>query len=383
MPSVARPLSLIRDAVQSNDVWIRGPWWDGFWILSGVPFGAALTGLSFWLPANVMILWIVLLTQTGHLLSPMTLAWSHDGFRALMLRRPVKFIAVPIAILAGSTAVGMVGSWTLPGIRFDPNNIAIAAGPTTWAQFRNPFMAMVALYAVWNAYHFGKQAFGVMSIYRLKCGGYDRAHRKIDKLYSCGVIWAAMAMPFIPRIAEGAHNLTGWPAHPHPFLDRVEPVYLAVALVLISGMLWREWRTGRSLPRTLFILTNGLGLILIFHAGLWGFAIIAINHWLVAIGLASHVRANHHGASPWPFALGLMVAGAVLFSLLFVNLGVIGHGFTTAALQFSIVIVGLRLGLGFVHFLYDRWAYKFGDPQVRATIGEDDWNREKASALLG
>src|SRR5271165_1132388 len=168
MPSVARPLSLIRDAVQSNDVWIRGPWWDGFWILSGVPFGAALTGLSFWLPANVMILWIVLLTQTGHLLSPMALAWSHDGFRANMLRRPVKFVALPIAVLACSTVAGLVGSWTLPVLRFDPINFAIAAGPTTWVQFRNPFMSLVALYAAWNTYHFGKQAFGVMSIYRRK-----------------------------------------------------------------------------------------------------------------------------------------------------------------------------------------------------------------------
>jgi hypothetical protein len=31
----------------------------------------------------------------------------------------------------------------------------------------------------------------------------------------------------------------------------------------------------------------------------------------------------------------------------------------------------LRIGLGFVHFLYDRWVYKLSDPQVRAIIGRD------------
>jgi len=447
-------------------VWIRGPWWDGFWILSGVPLGATLTAIEFWfgVPGYVMILWIVLLTQTGHLLSPMALAWSHDGFRANMLRRPVKFVALPIAVLACSTVAGLVGSWTLPVLRFDPINFAIAAGPTTWVQFRNPFMSLVALYAAWNTYHFGKQAFGVMSIYRRKndlllsksSGHYSSAfghkdardrtfgsdiyandakqtcctskvrhftQRRIDLFYCCSVVWLAMAMPFIPRIAEEVHYLTGSPAQPHPFLDYVRPVYLGIALCLILLMILNESKgasersdrpfegssshirsilacfgkiqpppssdqdirrlpgvvgtrsrrlVDRITPRALFILTDGLGLILIFHAGLWGFAIIGMNHWMVAIGLASHVHANQRGSSSAaPFVLGLMVAGAVLFSLLFVNLAALGHGFSGAALQFSTVIVGLRLGLGFVHFLYDRWLYKFSDPEARATIGGD------------
>jgi hypothetical protein len=352
--------------------WIRNPWWDGFWILSGVPFGAALTALLAGLPASTMILWIVLLTQTGHLLSPMALAWSHDGFRAIMLRRRIRFILAPLTILVGSALVGLIGSRSLPGLRFDPLHFAIAAGPTTLVEFKNPFMAMVALYAVWNAYHFGKQAFGVMSIYRHKRGGYDDVQRRIDKLFCCSVIWAAMLMPFIPRIVHGMHDLIGWPAGPHPFLDDVSGAYLAAALLLITGMLGREWRTGRSLPRALFILTDGLGLILIFHIGLWGFAIVGMNHWLVAIGLASHVHANREGVSPWPFALGLCLAGLLLFSALFVDpMKLLSGGISTAMLSFSAAAVGFRLGLGFVHFLYDRWIWRLSDPQVRETIGRD------------
>jgi hypothetical protein len=33
--------------------------------------------------------------------------------------------------------------------------------------------------------------------------------------------------------------------------------------------------------------------------------------------------------------------------------------------------VGGRLGLGFVHFLYDRRIYRFSDPMVGATIGRE------------
>jgi hypothetical protein len=353
-------------------MWIRSPWWDGLWILSGIPFGAVLTGFSGWLPAGEMLLWIVLLTQTGHLVSPMALAWSREDFRKVMLWRQIKFIGVPIVILLGAILIGFIGSWALSDIRFDPVNFALAAGPTTLAGLRNPFMAMVAVYAAWNAYHFGKQAFGVMSIYRHKRDSYGSRQRHIDLLYSCTVVWATMAMPFIPHIAEGIHSLTGWPAHPHPFLDRVRLGYFVAAFAMIVGMLSWEWFAGRSLPRMVFILTDGLGMILAFRFGLWGFAIIALNHWLVAIGLASHVYANHKGKSPWPFALAVMAAGFVLFCLLFIDFRRLPTaGLTTAALYFTVTAVSFRLGLGFVHFLYDRWIYKLSDPQVRATIGRD------------
>lgn len=393
-------------------MWIRSPAFDLLWILSGIPFGAALTCLSAWLPAGIMVLWIMLLTQTGHLLSPMALAWTHDGFRALMVQRPIKFIVVPLSIVGAATLVGAIAGRYVPNMRFSPDSFSLAAGPTTLAEFQNPFMAMVALYAAWNAYHFGKQAFGITSIYRRKVdfianvaiigsgcryrpsgpvhSCYARnssvfrrgifrhelatllTQRRIDLFYCYTVVWAAMMMPFIPRIAQGMHGLIGWPVGQYPFLDHVRLGYLAAALALITLMLAREWLSVRSLPRVAFILTDGLGLILVFHAGLWGFAIIGLNHWLVAIGLASHVYANHKGKSPWPFALVVMAAGSVLFCLLFVDLRKLPNvGLTTAALYFTVTAVGFRLGLGFVHFLYDRWIYQLSNPQVRATIGRD------------
>jgi hypothetical protein len=353
-------------------MWIRSPAYDLFWILSGLPFGVALTLGSHWLAPSAMVLWLVLLTQTGHLLSPMALAWGHDGFRALMLRRPMKYIALPAAILIGAALVGVIAGRHVPNLHFNSNSFSLAAGPTTLVEFKNPFMAMVAVYATWNAYHFGKQAFGVMSIYRQKQGGYGYHQRRIDLFYCCAVVWATMLIPFIPQLAHGVHDLIGWPAHPYPFLDNLARGYLAAALVLITLMLVREWLCGRSLPRMTFIMTDGLGMILAFRFGLWGFAIIGLNHWLVAIGLASHVHATHTQRSPWPFALAVMVAGFVLFCLLFVDFTKLpASGLSITALYFTVTTVGFRLGLGFVHFLYDRWIYKLSDAKVRSTIGKD------------
>ncbi|MBV8893677.1 MAG: hypothetical protein JO266_17200 [Acidobacteria bacterium] len=319
-----------------------------------------------------MIFWLVLVTQTGHLLSPMVLAWEHNDLRPFMLRRPIKYVALPAAILIGSLLIGAIAGRHLPNLHFNPYSFSLDTGPTTLTEFRNPFMAMVAVYAVWNAYHFGKQAFGVMSIYRHKQGGYGSRQRRVDLIYCCTVVWVTMLIPFIPQLAHGIHDLFGWPAHPHPFLDNVRYTYLGAALLLIPGMLLLEYASGQSLPRTIFILTDGLGMILAFQLGLWSFAIIGLNHWLVAIGIAGHVHANHRGNSPWPFVATLMGAGFVLFCLLFIDIQRLPVvGLSTAALVFSVTTVGLRLGLGFVHFLYDRWIYKLSDPQVRATIRRD------------
>lgn len=367
------------DLFTGTEMWIRSPLWDGFWILSGLPLGVVFLAGIGWggIHPQFIILWTALVMQTGHLLSPMGLAWTHEGFRRIMRRHAAKYVSLPLGILAGATAVAYGSSFYLPDIRFNPASFSLLVRSTTLAEFKNPFMAMVVIYSLWNAYHFGKQAFGIMSIYRHKAniGGahtYGREQRMVDLIYCCVVIWATMLIPFVPPLTKAGHELIGWPAHPHPFLDYTHDLYIAVALTAIAGMLWQERRAGFCLPRVLLILTDGLGMIMAFWYGLWGFATIAVNHWLVAIGLASHVRANHREGSPVAFALVLMAVGMALFCLLFVNLGtLLAVGFTVDALHFTVTAVGLRLGLGFVHFLYDRWVYRLGDARVQATIGRD------------
>jgi hypothetical protein len=72
-------------------MWIRSPWWDSFWILSGFPFGVALLGAtSNGVAPQTIVLLIVLTLQTGHLLSPLILAWSHVEFRRIMLTRKIR-----------------------------------------------------------------------------------------------------------------------------------------------------------------------------------------------------------------------------------------------------------------------------------------------------
>ena len=338
-------------------MWVRSPTWDGLWLLSGLPLGVALTVLGH--PAEIVLV-AILATQTGHLLAPLVLAWSHAGFRRGMARHRIRYVGVPLAILIGSAMIGWNATHLGTQIRFDPVNIALAA--TSAAAYHSPFMTLVILYGLWNGYHFGKQNFGVLSIYRYKTGGC----RRRDLIFACGVTWVTMAVPIIPHAAWGLHNLIGWPAAAHPFLDDLRYALGAAGILATAAMLWHE----RSLPRMIFIVTLGMAPLAAFWVGLWAFAIISLNHWLASIGLASHVHGNSRRCSPWPFALGLMTGGVALFCLLFVDFGSLARtGLSEAALHFTLAAVGFRLGLGFVHFLYEFWLYRLSDPIVRATIG--------------
>jgi hypothetical protein len=394
-------------------MWIRSPWWDGFWILSGLPLGAVLTGtVHLGAKPQLIILIAVLTFQTGHLLSPMVTAWAHRGYREIMLHRRWKFIAVPAGIALGCAAAAYIGGFFFPAPRFNPVNFSLSVGALR--EYASPLAAIAVIYAFWNAYHFGMQAFGVMSIYRRRreiSETHDtilrfpdpvyglRGHpgisnrkdermplsfaspamasvcrpslsqRRIDMLYCCFVTWAVMCVSFIVPVAHESYVITGWPAQPHEFMYQVECFYVAAGGLVVVAMLWREWLIGLSPPRALLVLTDGIGMVLAFQFGLWGFAIVAMNHWLVAIGLSSHVYSRHTRRSATIFALGLMVVGLFIFVALFVS-------FYPITLRFTATAVGLRLGLGFVHFLYDRWVYKFSDAKVRATIGSDIFCRE-------
>lgn len=337
-------------------VWIRNPLWDCVWVLSGLPFGAALIGLSNVVPAVLITFWLVTVLQQSHNLSPIVMAWTHRGFRTLMMRRRMKFIGVPIVILGGSLAAGWLSAVLHPyffpfrGTKIDVNMARVGE----WA---SPLGLMLTLYFVWNTYHFAKQNFGVLSIYRAKSGS---GRRSIDLLYAVAVHFAVTTV--------GILMMT-------PLARRwVIDLCMIAGLMVIVLMLSFETKVS---PRIPFILADASRLVLISFSGLWGFAISGMNHWLVAIGLSSQVYANHQNRSPIAFSAVLVGLGTLVFGLLFVVVPFTGIHSTSGPaplpwwIRATIPAVSLRLGLGFVHFLYDRWLWKLSDPQVRETIGAD------------
>jgi hypothetical protein len=143
------------------------------------------------------------------------------------------------------------------------------------------------------------------------------------------------------------------------------------------GFLRLYWRSGDPCVAMQWaMITTLFGMIIIpelFHQArlsMFLFGAVLVNHQLVAVGLSSHVWANHYGRSPLWFAIALIAVGGAITWLLL-------YGLT----QVVTTIVGLRAAAGFVHFLYDRWVYKLSDAKVRSTIGRDVFCHERGRRL--
>jgi hypothetical protein len=330
--------------------WIRGPWWDCCWILSGLPIGLGLVMLS---PTVYLVLALTLLLEHGHLLSPLALAWSHAGFRQIIRRHPTKYIGVPVALILAASAIG-IATFLFADLHV---NIGLKVR-VNLADYKQPFVIMVVLYWLCNAYHFGMQNFGVLSIYRRKSGS---GNRRADMAYCLFIQAAASFLVFVPHL--GLDRDDAW--------DLYIPIAFASVLAM---MLWES----RLSPRILFILTDAAGLALMFWSGLWGFAIWSVNHWLVAIGLSSHVYANNAGRSAAVFVVGLSAAGMIVFWLIFgsgINLHTLfDKRFVVHA---TMVAISVRYGFAFTHFLYDRWLWQLSNTEVRATIGKNLFGDDK------
>jgi hypothetical protein len=246
--------------------WIRGPLWDGFWILSGLPIGLTLMILPVsWFYA-VLLGGIVL--NHAHLVSPVVVAWSNRGFRRVMMGRWQKFIILPVSIMI----FGILFS-----LKFQRHD---------W-----PFEILVGTYILWNAFHFGMQNFGVMVLY---------GHRLLGFVYLCVTILAMAVLP------------------------------------LTHGSYWMA-----------LILTG----------------VFSFNHWMTDIGLSGLVSGRR-----WLFIGTVLVVGFLGFLFKTIDCNTM----SCQSFMYSVpIILGARICLGFVHFLYWRWVWKLSDPQVRATIGRE------------
>jgi hypothetical protein len=166
--------------------WIRSPWWDGIWILT----------------ACRSVAW---------LFSRLFTSRSKCSFK------PLKFIGLPLLLLALAAVVGSVSAVLPLDAVLDISKISVRSP----VDFQNPLIVLMLIYAAWNAYHFGMQNFGVLRIYQAKCGGGQRSW---DMTFCLVTIAVATLLPFVPRLpfaqylylpTQMGYHRCGSRQHPH------------------------------------------------------------------------------------------------------------------------------------------------------------------------
>ena len=366
--------------------WVRGPLWDGFWMLNAL----WLAPIVLWLahgysnpessPLDLLYFGLTALFWIGHRLSSTYLAYCTEAYRPLLREQPIRFVILPLLVTAGCFALFLPADSALP-----------------WTREERLIGLAIVDYAC-VTYHFAAQHFGALSLYRSRA---DRSSciytRRLDRFFALTV---GGVLVFVADILAGAvayqdQWIGGWfPAWIVSTENGIRGGAMFVLLVITATTLFAELRIpGWSLPRVLYIvgLAVMVGLALRPRSLFLFLVIWTSQHWLLATGLASQtpsaesspttgiVRRYLHrlNVRPWAVVLLLMLVSLVLLPIFEVEANretgtYYGDRiFGTLATQLRTstwvpVLLALGFATGFIHYLLDRSVYRMSDPQVRA-----------------
>jgi hypothetical protein len=376
-------------AAAPASAWVRGPAWDGVWMLSAL----WVAPLALWLahghanpessPLDLLYFGLTALFWIGHRLGSTWLAYCTEAYRPLLRAQPVRFVVLPLLVTAACFGV------------FLPSDTAFP-----WTRAERLVGLAILDYAL-VTYHFAAQHFGALSLYRTRAGRGGPAYaRRLDRLFALGV---GGALVFLADILAGAV------AYQNLWVDRwLVPAWLASAqdgirqgatlalLAVTAAMLFAESRAPRrSLPRVLYILgIAAMVAVALCPRSLFLFLVIwNSQHWILATGLGSQtprgepapgrgvVRRVRHALNmrPWAVVILLMVTSVLLLPLFEIEgnwdreegiyygdriFGAVAAGLRTSSWVPALVALGFSTA--FIHYLLDRAVYRMSDPQVRS-----------------
>jgi hypothetical protein len=375
-------------AAQRSSTWVRGPVWDGIWMLNAL----WLLPLVLWLahgyadpqsgPLDLVYLGLTALFWIGHRLCSTWLAYCTEAYRPLLRQEPGRFIVVPLMVTAICFAIILPSDEVLP-----------------WSR-EERIVGLAILDYAFVTYHFAAQHFGALSLYRTRADRSCCVHtRRFDRFFALGV---GGVLVFAADVLAGSVAYQGlwmdrWlvPAWLAANQNGIREVAILLLLMATAAMIVREARASRwSLPRVLYIL--GLaGMVAVAFQPRSPFLFVVIwtsQHWILATGLGSQApsgepapssgavrRALHAlNARPWASVMLFLVCSVCLLPFFEVEANIDGGGTYYGDRIFGAAAAGLRtsswvpvliavgFATGFVHYILDRNVYRMSDPRVRS-----------------
>src|SRR6266566_7362727 len=202
-----------RWASKSPSPWVRGPLWDGFWMLSAL----WLAPIVLWLalgysnpsPLDLLYFGLTALFWIGHRLSSTYLAYCTEAYRPLLRAQPIRFVLLPLLVTAGCFALFLPADSALP-----------------WTREERLIGLAIIDYAC-VTYHFAAQHFGALSLYRSRAERSACVQtRRLDRLFALTV---GGVLVFIADILAGAV------AYQDQWVDRCFPAWIVSAENGIRG----------------------------------------------------------------------------------------------------------------------------------------------------
>ena len=358
--------------------WIQGLGWDLFWIFPGIwlfPLVMFLDDLDPIYAVGVFLFWI------GHRVSSLYLGWFSPSFRPLLHDQRQRLIFIPLGVLL------LTGFWLLLPESLLP------------LPFSLRILSLAMLDYFWGIYHFAAQHFGMLRLYRhLDPGSEDVFEKNRDRWYCLG---AAGALVIFAEVLHGTAILqedwTGPILTSEVFGGQQQQLLqfgLIFSLCWFLFMLQREFRSGGSLPRLLYLLQLGVMVGAAFVLDPFRFLVLwTLQHWMSAVGLVSFLGGNdissrqtegssHSRILHIRSRIGVLIL-LCLVSLLMTPMMEIEALSADSAYSAQwwpewwewiqrqswlplVMVIGFSSG--FIHYLMDRAVYRFSDPQTRSVL---------------
>jgi hypothetical protein len=166
--SAAEVPNVERFLPKASSHWVRGPAWDGFWMLSALWLAPIVLWLSLGYddpessPLDVFYFGLTALFWIGHRLCSTYLAYCTEAYRPLLRTQPVRFIVLPILVTLTCFAVFLPDDTALP-----------------WTREQRIIIMAIIDYG-WVVYH-TFAAFRLLSLYRADRYGRVKLMRRLDK----------------------------------------------------------------------------------------------------------------------------------------------------------------------------------------------------------
>jgi hypothetical protein len=368
-----------------TSVWLRGPLWDGFWLLSGLwlfplvlALGVIPNGVAAFLLLATALLWL------AHRFGTMYSAFCCPAYRELVWEQRQRFIFAPLAIFA----LTFVFSY-LPDDLLSP---------------LAKLQVLGSIFFVINSYHFGVQHYGVLTIYRIRAGQSATEHFKETERRICLTLGGGLiAVGQLCHGAEVVQESLFAGLIPLDFVARMNEILRLCVPLLVGVLIFKLIRHElgqevRSTPKVAYILGLGLQSVCAFFLEPFSFLVLwAVQHWLVSVGLAAHMAQNDKTPLEkfegslwyrvwaqinrrfWLSTLLLAMLSVILTPLLRVPINYL-RGLEIPAISAWLIpylefqgilqfLIALNFASVYAHFVYDRAVFRFSNASVRKVSG--------------
>ncbi len=379
-------------AARGTAGWVSSPAWDLFWMFSAV-WGAMLFFGGSLLAETAAVSAVFFagnrIISSYHAWSTSYMVLASPLLEEERWRRRGKFLATPLLIASFAFALGMSVAYTQ---RFPADGRFDAS---LW-----PFALYIGLFWVGHFWHFGRQDFGVLSIYRGRAGQTRELDRRVDQWLSIAMMYVIQPIVYLDAVrttafAEIVHTLI--PVAPDLLRESADVAIACAFLLCIGACGFELAKPNRSLPKLLYTVVMLSHPVLLYFAVrnqqfvLAGVYVIAYlwSHWLIAIGLVAHINVGYfrkqrgYGLAAAVlrhiFTLGAIVVVVLFFMIAYAQYGLFDIGnFGYKKLLAEIpdaersligFVMGLFLAEQLVHYYCDRCLFRMRDPGIRKTVG--------------